>query len=74
MVTIGGQRSMFVEMGAPTLVPSSPRRDRVALASLETTQRQSNSLRWINTRKALDKMLVCWIGVLVAVLTVLALN
>jgi hypothetical protein len=61
-------------MGAPTLVPSSPRRDRVALASLEATRRQSNSLRWINTRKALDKVLVCWIGVLVAVLIVLTFS
>jgi hypothetical protein len=48
--------------------------DRIALESLDRTQRQSNNLRWINTRKALDKVLVCWIGVLVAVLTVLAFN
>jgi hypothetical protein len=61
-------------MGAPTLVPSSPRRKRVVLESLDKTKRQSNSLRWINTRKALDKVLVCWIGVLVAVLTVLAVK
>jgi hypothetical protein len=84
-----------VEVGAPTLVPSSPHRkvdvstrssfsdrgraaaehgasDHVALESLDGAQRRSTRLPWINTRKALDTMLVCWIGVLVAVLTVLA--
>ena len=63
-----------VEMGAPTLVPSSPRRERVALESSVTTRRRSHGLGWMSTRRALDTMLLCWIGVLVAVLIVLTFS
>jgi hypothetical protein len=62
-------RSPFVDRGHAAAEHAA--RDRVALEPLDRNQRRSNRLRWINTRKALDTMLLCWIGVLVAVLTVL---
>jgi hypothetical protein len=66
------KRSSFGQPGRA--VVEYAERDRFAHEPLGKTVRRANGLRWIDARRALDKVLVCWVGVLVAVLVVLAVS